>query len=85
VLKGDISLVGPRPYYLKRMDSDPELQERLSVKPGFVSLALANGGVHLTEDDIKKYDREYIEQQSLWLDLKILLKVAYLVVSRKGF
>ncbi|MDP2735280.1 MAG: sugar transferase [bacterium] len=85
ILKGDISLVGPRPYYLRRMDSDPGLKERLSVKPGFVSLALVRGGVHLSEEEIKKYDQEYMEKQSLWLDIAILLKAVYLLLSGKGF
>ena len=85
VIKGDMSLVGPRPYYQPRIDADPSLKERLSVKSGCVSLAIVQGGVHLSEGEIKKYDKEYQEKQGLWIDITILLKTIYLILSGKRF
>ena len=85
VIKGDMSLVGPRPYYQPRIDTDPSLKERLSIKPGCVSLAIVHGRVRLSEEEIKKYDKEYQKKQNLWLDVTILLKTIYLILSGKGF
>ena len=73
VLRGDMSIVGPRPCL-------PELQGlfnkdgqmRLTVRPGLTGLAQINGNIHLSWPERWKYDRQYIENQSLWFDVKII-------------
>lgn len=85
VLKGDMSLVGPRP------SMDYEVQEyadwhcrRLDVLPGITGLAQVNGRSTLPFDDIVKYDIQYIEHRSLWLDFWILLKTLPTVLLACG-
>lgn len=85
VLKGDMSLVGPRP------SMDYEVEEyadwhcrRLAVLPGITGLAQVNGRSALPFDDIVKYDIRYIEQRSLWLDSWILLKTFPAVLLANG-
>lgn len=85
VLKGDMSLVGPRP------SMDYEVEEyadwhrrRLEVLPGITGLAQVNGRSTLPFDDIVRYDIQYIEHRSLWLDLFILLKTIPTVLSARG-
>ena len=85
VLKGDMSIVGPRPYYMPRIRDNESLKERLSVKPGFISLALVNGGVTLSDEEILRYDKEYIRIQSIGLDIKIMIKAVALALSGRGF
>jgi len=77
VLRGDMSLVGPRPLPLdevKRFD-DPADRRRLSVKPGLTCLWQISGRNEVR--DFKEWvrlDLEYIDNWSLWLDLKILVR-----------
>ena len=85
ILKGDISFVGPRAYFKRRVDQDQRLKQRLKVKPGLTCLAAIKGGVKLSEEELLKLDLEYIKKQSFFLDLKILLKSIYLVLSGQGF
>ncbi len=85
ILKGEMSFVGPRAYYIARIDNDPKLKERLKVKPGLTSLAAVSGGVSLSEEELLKLDLEYINNNNLFLDAKILLKSIFLVVSGRGF
>jgi exopolysaccharide biosynthesis polyprenyl glycosylphosphotransferase len=85
VLKGDLSLVGPRPEELalvRRYNST--LRERLKARPGVTGLQQikCRGSVSMTER--MQYDLAYIEKQSLWLDLKILFQTVRVVLSRKG-
>jgi lipopolysaccharide/colanic/teichoic acid biosynthesis glycosyltransferase len=81
VLSGDMSLVGPRPTVRQQVDKYNERQmKRLLVKPGLTGLAQVNGNTSLTWDERIEYDVEYVEHFSLWLDLKILLKTAAVVV-----
>jgi lipopolysaccharide/colanic/teichoic acid biosynthesis glycosyltransferase len=84
VLKGDMSLVGPRPTSFP-MDTYSLWQtERLEVLPGITGLAQINGRSSVTFDKIVRYDIEYIENRSMRLDLQILWKTATSVVAGKG-
>ena len=73
VLRGKMSLVGPRPNVLWEFEEYKGWhQERLEVLPGITGLAQVRGRSGITFDSIVKYDIEYIKRQSLALDLKIL-------------
>ncbi|MEW6086685.1 MAG: sugar transferase [bacterium] len=85
ILKGDMSLVGPRPEREFFIQKHPELQnERLLVKPGITGLAQVNGRYHLTIHEKAKYDLFYIRNHSLGLDIKILLKTIIVVLTQHG-
>jgi exopolysaccharide biosynthesis polyprenyl glycosylphosphotransferase len=84
VLKGDLSLVGPRPEETGLVERyDPFFRERLKVKPGVTGLqqVICRGSNSLTER--MKYDLAYIKAQSLLLDMKILLKTFGVVLLQK--
>lgn len=85
VLKGDMSLVGPRPLlmqYLARYS--PEQARRHQVKPGITGWAQVNGRNAISWDEKFRLDVWYVENQSLLLDLKILAKTALKVLARDG-
>jgi lipopolysaccharide/colanic/teichoic acid biosynthesis glycosyltransferase len=85
VLKGDMSLVGPRPSMPYEVDVyKPWHFRRLEVLPGITGLAQIRGRSSLTFRDIVKIDIEYIEGCSLPLDLEILLKTLPVVLSQRG-
>ena len=85
VLKGDMSLVGPRPSMPYEVDVyKPWHFRRLEVLPGMTGLAQIKGRSSLTFKDIVKIDIEYIEQRSLLLDIKILLSTIPVVLSARG-
>lgn len=85
VLKGDMSLVGPRPSMPYEVDAyKPWHLRRLEVLPGITGLAQIKGRSSLTFRDIVRIDIEYIERRSLLLDLKILLQTLPVVVSGHG-
>jgi len=85
VLKGEMSLVGPRPPlpYEVEMCEDWHMR-RLEVLPGMASLWVVRGRADIPFDDQVRMDIEYIHNQSLWLDLKILLLAIPAVLSGKG-
>jgi exopolysaccharide biosynthesis polyprenyl glycosylphosphotransferase len=86
VLKGEMSLVGPRPPIRYETD-DYKLwhQRRIQeVKPGITGLWQVTGRSRTTFDEMVRLDLHYIENQSLWLDLKILLKTGRAVLSGDG-
>jgi lipopolysaccharide/colanic/teichoic acid biosynthesis glycosyltransferase len=87
VLKCEMSLVGPRPLpvdEIKRIN-DPAHRRRLSVKPGLTCLWQIRGRNEVTSfKDWVSLDLEYIDNWSLWLDLKILLKTIPVVVLGTG-
>ena len=88
VLKGDMSLVGPRPLSAYNSGNTPEMkkmwQKRISVKPGLVSLVDMKGRNLVPWEKRFEYDLWYIDNQSFWLDLKILVLGFFSVISRKG-
>ena len=86
VLKGDMSLVGPRPagpHELKRYENWH--RRKLSVKPGITCLWQVKGRSKITDfDEWARLDLEYIDNWSFWLDLKILFKTIRKVISGDG-
>jgi len=84
VLKGEMSLVGPRPTLRYQVEKYNEFQKkRLRVKPGLAGWALIHGRNYLNWDERIKYDVWYVEHWSLWLDLKIILKTFYLIFIKQ--
>lgn len=85
VLKGDMSLVGPRPNVADEVDAYlPWHRRRLDVLPGITGLAQVRGRSSIEFDRIVEYDIEYIEGWTLLLDLKILFQTVPCVVSGRG-
>ena len=86
VLKGDMSLVGPRPLPVRDYNGFDEDWHRrhFSVRPGITCLWQINGGSNTSFDKWMKLDMEYIDNWSLWLDLKILAKTGPAVVRGSG-
>ncbi len=85
VLKGDMSLVGPRPLLMSYLDLyAPEQMRRHDVRPGITGWAQVNGRNELTWEDKFKLDVWYVDNHSLWLDLKILFLTVWKVVRREG-
>ena len=85
VIKGEMSLVGPRPLpvrYLPRYTD--EQRRRLEVRPGVTGLAQINGRNQISWSDKFHYDLEYVERQSLLLDVKILLLTVGKVLLQSG-
>ena len=85
VLKGDMSLVGPRPYlYREKEDMGDAYDEIIKVKPGLTGLWQVNGRAETTFSDRCKIDMEYIKKRSLLLDFKILVKTFLKVFLKEG-
>ena len=85
VLKGDMSLVGPRPLLMQYLSRySPEQARRHEVKPGITGWAQVNGRNAINWEQKFKYDVEYVEKQSIILDIKILWMTILNVIQRKG-
>jgi exopolysaccharide biosynthesis polyprenyl glycosylphosphotransferase len=85
VLRGHMSLVGPRPLPAYEVDlSDPWARNRLRVRPGLTGLWQVSGRHRLPFDDLVRYDLFYVENWSLSLDLFILLRTIPAVLLRSG-
>lgn len=85
VLKGDMSLVGPRPLatvYLPYYT--PEEYRRHEIRPGITGWAQVNGRNNLSWEEKFKLDLEYVDKQSVWLDIKILFLTVYKVFRSDG-
>ncbi|MDP7112611.1 MAG: sugar transferase [Myxococcota bacterium] len=84
-LRGDMSLVGPRPLLMQYLDRySPEQFRRHDVKPGITGWAQINGRNAINWDEKFSLDVWYVDHQSLALDLEILFKTATKVVQREG-
>lgn len=85
VLKGDMSLVGPRPLLMEYLPLyTPEQARRHEVRPGITGWAQVNGRNALTWEEKFDLDVWYVDHQSLWLDLKILWMTLRKVLAREG-
>ncbi len=83
VLKGDMSLVGPRPHLPNEVAQYAQHQKMLlTIKPGITGMAQVNGRSGLDFEDEVRFDLYYIENWSLWLDITILFKTAKVVFLR---
>lgn len=84
IIKGDMSFVGPRPL----MTNDKTMPEyfldkkRYNVKPGVFGLAQYHGRRYITNEDKFKYDMEYVDKASLFLDFKLFFMCIYQVISQ---
>jgi sugar transferase EpsL len=85
VLRGDMSLVGPRPLLVKYIDRYTQDQRRrLEVLPGITCQAVLHGRSNQTWDQILAHDVWYVDHISLWTDLRILLGTVRVVLTREG-
>ena len=85
VLKGDMSLVGPRPLLMEYLPLySPEQARRHEVRPGITGWAQVNGRNALSWDEKFKLDVWYVDHRSLWLDIKILWLTVRKVLVREG-
>jgi len=85
VLKGDLSLVGPRPLLMRYLERyTPEQNRRHDVKPGITGWAQVNGRNAISWEQKFKLDVWYVENSSLWLDIKILFMTVLKVFKREG-
>jgi undecaprenyl phosphate N,N'-diacetylbacillosamine 1-phosphate transferase len=85
ILRGDMSLAGPRPLYVLQIaEWDQRQRKRLLVKPGLTGLAQIVGRGELTREEKLELDVKYVEQASLGLDARILLATFVRVFACKG-
>ena len=91
VLKGEMSMVGPRPerlFFVKKLEKEiPFYRRRFVVKPGITGWAQVKHKYDETIEDVHqklKFDFFYIENFSLWLDIKIIFLTCYLIIFGKG-
>jgi lipopolysaccharide/colanic/teichoic acid biosynthesis glycosyltransferase len=91
VLKGDMNVVGPRPerpsIFVRLADEVDDYPLRQRARPGITGLAQISQQYDRSMDDVRSkvaFDLHYVEHQSLWMDLKIMLKTVPVVLFRKG-
>jgi len=85
VLKGDMSLVGPRPLLMEYLPLyNDEQRRRHEVRPGVTGWAQVNGRNAISWDEKFKLDIWYVDNQSFWLDIKILFTTVFKVFKRAG-
>ena len=88
ILKGDMSFVGPRPerpyFYGVFEQTIHGFSHRLNVTPGLTGLAQVNGGYDLLPEEKIVLDMQYIQNRSLWLDTKCILKTFLIIFNHKG-
>jgi sugar transferase EpsL len=85
ILRGDMSLVGPRPLLMQYLDRyTPEQARRHEVRPGITGWAQVNGRNALTWEQKFALDVWYVDHLSLWLDVKIIVMTLWKILSREG-
>ena len=85
VLKGDMSLVGPRPHEPQEVSRYETLQKRLlTIRPGITGMAQVSGRTDLTFAEESRIDMLYVEQWSLLLDVIIMLKTPFILIKDRG-
>jgi lipopolysaccharide/colanic/teichoic acid biosynthesis glycosyltransferase len=85
VVRGEMSLVGPRPLLMRYLDRyTPEQRRRHDVRPGITGLAQVHGRNALTWEERFALDAWYVDHLSFWLDCKVLLSTFRVVLSRRG-
>jgi lipopolysaccharide/colanic/teichoic acid biosynthesis glycosyltransferase len=85
IVRGDMSLVGPRPLLMQYLGRySPAQARRHQVRPGLTGLAQVSGRNALTWDQKFRLDVEYVERQSLLLDLRIIAQTVRSVLRREG-
>ena len=85
VLKGEMSLVGPRPLLMRYLERySPEQRRRLEARPGITGWAQINGRNAISWEQKFALDVWYVDHQTLWLDLKILFLTLWKTVKREG-
>ncbi len=85
VLKGDMSLVGPRPLLMEYLPLySPEQSRRHDVRPGVTGWAQINGRNAISWDEKFALDVWYVDNSSLWLDLRIICRTIRKVIKRDG-
>jgi exopolysaccharide biosynthesis polyprenyl glycosylphosphotransferase len=85
VLRGEMSLVGPRPPVPAEVEQyHPWQRNRLLAKPGMTGLWQVSGRSHVGFNDMVRLDFEYIERWSIWLDLRILVSTVLVVIRGYG-
>ncbi len=85
VLKGDMSIVGPRPQMKEFLDHyTPEQMRRHEVKPGMTGLAQVSGRNNLSWEEKFELDVKYVDDHNVWLDFKIMLKTFLVMMKKEG-
>ena len=85
VLKGDMSIVGPRPQMKEFLEHyTAEQMRRHEVKPGMTGLAQVSGRNNLSWEEKFDLDVQYVEQNNIWLDFKIMFKTAKVMFNQEG-
>ncbi len=84
IVKGDISLVGPRPLDPIEMEKHPQKNLILAVKTGMTGLAQVSGRRDISFEERRKLDLYYVQNWSFWMDIVILIKTVRVILSGRG-
>jgi len=85
VVRGEMSLVGPRPALEWEAEAfPPEFRRRTDVLPGITGLWQVSGRSHVSTPEMLRLDIEYVDRRSLWLDIKILVRTIPVVIRGDG-
>lgn len=85
VLKGDMSLVGPRPSLPKEVEQfDNWMFKRLSVRPGLTCYWQVSGRSNIDFEDWMKLDCRYVDERNLWIDIKLIFKTVFVLFGDKN-